>query len=93
MSTPIPIETLKQEIKELIIKECEKDIAPGAIDDHEILFGSDSKLQLNSIDAIQISVALKKKYNVHLYDSKILRQVMGSVQSLAEYIVSLQKTS
>ncbi len=90
MNAPTNIETLKQEIKELIIKECEKDLQPSEIADDEDLFGVKSNIQLNSLDAVQISVALKKKYNVQLYDSKILRQVMRNVSSLAEYIASLK---
>jgi acyl carrier protein len=83
------LETLKQEIKELIIKECEKEMTPADITDDEILFGPRSNVQLNSIDALQISVALKRKYNVDLHDSKVLRRVMSNVANLAEHIVSL----
>jgi acyl carrier protein len=83
------LETLKQEIKELIIKECEKEMKPEDISDDEILFGPGSNVQLNSIDALQISVALKRKYNVDLRDSKVLRRVMSNVANLAEHIASL----
>lgn len=82
----LEFEKLKLELKELIIEECEKDINPEDIDDEEILFGSDSTLELDSMDALQISMALQKKYGVDATDSKKLRKIMASITSLAQYI-------
>lgn len=82
----LEFEKLKLELKELIIEECEKDINPENIDDEEILFGSDSTLELDSMDALQISMALQKKYGVDATDSKKLRKIMASITSLAQYI-------
>ena len=80
--------TLKQELKELIIKECEKDYNPSDITDDEILFGSDSNLELDSMDALQLSLALNKKYGLNTTDSKKLRAIMTSINSLVDHIQS-----
>ncbi|MFA6760719.1 MAG: acyl carrier protein [Sulfuricurvum sp.] len=77
---------LKYELKKLIIEECEKECEVNDIDDDEILFGSDSKLELDSMDALQISMALHKKYNLKTTDSKELRKIMTSINTLSEYI-------
>lgn len=77
---------MKKDLKVLIVKECEKDIGPEEITDDEILFGEDSKLQLDSLDALQISMALQEKYNIKLTDGKKIRKIMASVSSLAKYI-------
>ncbi|RXK05732.1 phosphopantetheine-binding protein [Halarcobacter bivalviorum] len=79
-------EKLKLELKELIIEECDKDIEAEEISDNEILFGSDSKLELDSMDALQISMALHKKYGIDANDSKKLRKIMASINTLADYI-------
>ncbi len=79
-------EKLKLELKELIIEECDKDIEAEEINDDEILFGSDSKLELDSMDALQISMALHKKYGIDANDSKKLRKIMASINTLADYI-------
>ncbi|AXH11248.1 phosphopantetheine-binding protein [Halarcobacter bivalviorum] len=79
-------EKLKLELKELIIEECDKDIEAEEISDDEILFGSDSKLELDSMDALQISMALHKKYGIDANDSKKLRKIMASINTLADYI-------
>lgn len=79
-------EELKTELKNMIIEECEKDQDPLDITDDEILFGSDSNLELDSLDALQISLALNKKYNINVTDSKKLRSVMTSINSLADFV-------
>lgn len=77
---------LKQELKEIIVKECEKDIDPSSIKDDELLFGSKSSVGLDSLDALQISMAIKNRYDILITDSKQLRKVMANINSLAEYI-------
>lgn len=79
-------ENLKLELKQLIIEECDKEIEPEQITDDEVLFGSDSQLQLDSMDALQISMALHKKYGIDTNDSKVLRKIMTSINTLADYI-------
>ena len=80
-------EELKRELKQLIIKECDKEeFTPEAILDDEPLFGSDSPLQLDSMDALQISMALKEKYGIEVTDSKKIRAIMTSINTLADFI-------
>ena len=77
---------LKYELKKLIIDECEKECEVEDIDDDEILFGPESKLELDSMDALQISMALNKKYGLKTTDSKELRKIMKSINTLATYL-------
>ncbi|RLA74947.1 MAG: acyl carrier protein [Epsilonproteobacteria bacterium] len=81
------LEQLKYDIKDLIIVECEKeDITPDNIDDNVELFSDESGLELDSLDALQISMALLKKYGVRLGDSKEFRRNVTTTQKLAEYV-------
>jgi len=77
---------LKLKLKQLIINACEKDFDPKDIGDEDVMFGSESVLGLDSIDALQISIELQKAYNVNLSDSKELRRVFTSINALADYI-------
>jgi len=79
---------LNLEIKRLIVAECQKNIAPEAIGDDDILFGPLAPLALDSLDALQLAMALQKRFGVRLVDSKETRRVMASVASLAAYIES-----
>jgi len=79
-------QNLKEELKKLIIDECEKECDASQIKDDEELFGPDSVLELDSMDALQISMALHKKYGLKTTDSKKLRKIMLSINTLAKYI-------
>jgi Phosphopantetheine attachment site. len=79
-------EKLKKELKELIIIECDLDITVDDIPDDDTLFGSDSPIGLDSVDALQISIAVQNKYGVVITDSKVLRRVMKSINTFADYI-------
>lgn len=77
---------LKTKIKELIIESCELDIDVADIDDDEPLFQSNSTLELDSIDALQISIAIQNTFGITISDSKQMRRVMKSVNSFADHI-------
>ena len=73
-------------LKQLIVDECDKDIAPETIADDELLFGDSSRLQLDSLDALQLSMALQRQYGVRLADSKALRRAFATVKTLDEFL-------
>jgi len=80
-------EELKYDIKEMIIKECEKeDITPEEIGDNVMLFSDESRLELDSLDALQISMGLLNRYGVRLGDSKDFRRTVTTIEELARYI-------
>ena len=59
------MDELKQEIKELIISSLElEDVKPEDIKDDAPIFGKG--LGLDSIDALELGVAIKKKFGVKL---------------------------
>ena len=79
---------LKQRLKELIVAEADKEIAPDAITDDEALFGPDTRLQLDSIDGLQISMALQVSFGARITDPKELVRIMRSINTLADYLQS-----
>lgn len=79
-------EQLKLELKQLIVKECEKDVAPESIDDDGILIGSESQLDLDSLDALQIALAVKQRYGKRIDGSTETRAAMKSIDTLADFI-------
>lgn len=80
------METLAQEIKELIISSLNlEDVHPEDIDSSAPLFGEG--LGLDSIDALELGLALKKKYGITLSaESEDTKKIFSSVDSLAAYI-------
>jgi acyl carrier protein len=80
------MDELKQEIKELIISSLElEDIKPEDINDEAPIFGKG--LGLDSIDALELGVAIKKKFGVKLSaESEDSKKHFASVNALAEFI-------
>jgi acyl carrier protein len=80
-------EALKLRLKMMIIEECEKqDITPAEVDDDVPLFSDASRLELDSLDALQISVALQNQFGIRLPDSKSFRRHVTTINELADYI-------
>ena len=82
------MEELKQQIKELIISSLElEDIKPEFIKDGEPIFGEG--LGLDSIDALELGIALKKKFGVKFSaENADNRKHFASVNALAAYITA-----
>jgi acyl carrier protein len=76
----------KQELKALILYAADKDEPQGGLTDDEILFGPDSRLMLDSLDALQISMEIQKRYGIRVPDSKETRRALSSIAYLAEYL-------
>ncbi len=79
-------EQLEQEIKELIISSLDlEDITPEQIKSDAPLFIEG--LGLDSIDALELGMALKKKYNLTLKgENKDNKKYFYSVRTLAEFV-------
>ena len=79
---------LEEDIKELIISSLElEDIKPSDIKNDEALFIEG--LGLDSIDALELGMALKKKYGLKMGNSKEEnRQHFYSVSTLTEFVRS-----
>ena len=76
---------LEDELKQVIIDELKlEDVETGEIADEDMLFGEG--LGLDSLDAVELVVVLKKKYGVDLEDMDKAREAFTSVKTLADYI-------
>ena len=83
MSTP---ESLEFELKKLIIEALAlEDIAPESIESSAALFVEG--LGLDSIDALELAMALEERYGVQIGDDPDTnRQIFASVRNLATYV-------
>jgi acyl carrier protein len=82
------VDELKQDLKNIIIIESdnEDEFTHNDINDDEPLVGNESAIGLDSLDLLQISVAIKKKYGVRIEGAKESRIAFESVSSLVNYI-------
>jgi acyl carrier protein len=80
--------SLEDDLKQLIIDSLDlEDISVGDIDSQEALFNEG--LGLDSIDALELGLAIRKKYNVRIDAEKDdVVKIFASVAALAEFIES-----
>lgn len=81
------MDMLKLEIKRLIIDALDlEDVKPEDIGDDVPLFGDDG-FGLDSIDALELGIALRKKYKVQLEANDAgNREHFRSVSNLAQFV-------
>ena len=81
-----PEELLKQEIKQLIVTQLRlSGVTPDGIrDDESLLEGS---LNLDSIDFLELTVAMEKKYGVKIADSDEVQRIFTSVNTIVGHIL------
>ncbi len=77
---------IKNELKQLIIESLELDgVSPDDIQNDEPLFGEG--LGLDSIDALELGMAIKRKYNITMSSNKEEnKKFFYSIDTLNDYI-------
>jgi acyl carrier protein len=82
---------LKSEIKKLIVETLKiNDTSPEAILDQPSLFTGENTVTLDSIDAIELIMAVQRQYSVRLDDQNLARNIIQSVDSIAEFVTNEQ---
>lgn len=79
-------EQLTLELKQLVIDECDQDVRVQDIDNDAYLIGRKSELGLDSLDALQISLAIKQRYGKRLEGGHETRAALKSINTLADFI-------
>jgi len=80
-------EGLEKELVGLIVKVCNiLDPVPDDLSFDDPLIGPESVLGLDSLDAVEIVVAVEKKYHVRINAQETSRRVFRSINTLADYI-------
>ncbi|AGH86474.1 MULTISPECIES: phosphopantetheine-binding protein [Ralstonia solanacearum species complex] len=85
------MDSLKLEIKRLLIETLDlEDMTPADIDDDAPLFDTNG-IGLDSIDALEIGIALRKQYQLTIAaDDQRTREYFRSVSTLAALVQSHQ---
>ena len=78
-------QTLRQEIKQLMVENLMLQVTADEIGDDQPLFGPGS-LGLDSVDALQIVVGVDKHYRLKIPDPETARGVLRSVSTIADAV-------
>ena len=87
----MPDENLKSQIKEMMVRSLMLKVAPEEIGDDTPLFSPEG-LALDSIDALELAVAIDKTFGVATPSAEVARTAFVSVNTIAAYITG-QKPS
>jgi acyl carrier protein len=80
---------LKQRIKRMIIEELHlESVTPEGINDSSPLFGEG--LGLDSLDALQLAVAVEERFGVRIGDEAEGKAAFASVDAMAAFILARQ---
>ena len=81
-----PLDTLKGDIKQAIVRSLRLPIPPEEIGDATPLF--DEGLGLDSIDVLELVLEIERSFGVSIGDEQTGMKVLGSVDTIADYITS-----
>jgi len=82
-----PRDALIAELTALILEATDKTPFAPPLSSEEAIFGTGTRLALDSLDALQVSMALQKRYGVRLTDSKETRRILACVGNLADHLL------
>ncbi len=83
---------LKSQLKRLIVENLMLQVTADEIGDDQPLFGPNG-LGLDSVDALQLVVALDKTFGYKITDPEIARKVLLSVNTIAEALAAAAKAA
>lgn len=79
---------LKAQIRRLLVENLMLQIAPEQIADDTPLFGPEG-LGLDSVDALQLVVALDKQFGLKIGDPAMAKDILGSINTIAAAVSAL----
>ena len=72
-------------VKKMMVKAVRLKISPEGIKDDQPLFGAGG-VGLDSLDALEMVVALEKEFGVRIPDADVGRKVLISVETIVQFI-------
>ena len=81
------LSALKQQIKEAMVEELMLAQSPAEIADDTLIFNPQG-LGLDSVDALQLVVAIEKRFGLKLGDAAAAREALQSVNTIAAAVAA-----
>jgi len=86
------LKEIKTAVKRLILETLDiEDVGVNEIQDDVSLLSGENALTIDSIDVLEVVVAIQRKFMVKIRDQNHARLVVNSVNTIAEFIQSQQE--
>jgi acyl carrier protein len=83
------IQDLKLQLKHMIVDTLNlSDVNPAGILNDKPLFTGENTITLDSIDGIELIMAIQRIFGVRLDDQNVARNILNTVDSMAEFITT-----
>jgi len=83
------LEKLKGAIKAMLVRRLKLNMSPEDIKDDTPLFGEG--LSLDSIDALEVVVGLRKEFDCAIADRSLAEKILADVNTIAAFIEASKK--
>jgi acyl carrier protein len=93
LAPALDVSNLRAEIKALLVSELNlKGRNPESIRDDAALFGPDEgSLGLDSLDALQLAMAVEERFGVRIPEGEGARSIFQNVSSLANHLAKVSR--
>ncbi|MBU3916169.1 acyl carrier protein [bacterium] len=84
--------SLREELLDIIFSVCDVDeFSKDDIDEERPLIGPDSELELDSLDLLEITVVIQKKYGILIKEKNMALKALESLNSFIEFVEKNRK--
>ncbi|HNY13987.1 MAG TPA: phosphopantetheine-binding protein [Bacteroidales bacterium] len=78
---------IRQEVKKLIIDTLKfENVRPEDILDDVNFFSGENTIKIDSIDVIELVVAIQKKFNVKIDDQNLAKDIITTVNAITDFV-------
>ena len=83
---------IKLELKKLILNTLNMGtVNPETIRDDVPLLSGDNAITIDSIDVIEVVIAIQKRFGVRMDDQNLARHIVNTIDTMAEFVFAQQQ--
>ncbi len=84
--------SLREELLDIIFSVCDVDeVSKDDINEERPLIGPDSELELDSLDLLEITIIIQKKYGILIKEKTMALKALESLNSFVEFVEKNRK--
>jgi acyl carrier protein len=83
------LDEIKSEVRELVVRALKfENIKPDDIANGLSLFSGENTVKIDSIDALELVLAIQKQFNVKIDNQSLSWNIINTVDNIAEFVYS-----